>query len=65
MGRRRSGGDDAAFVSVDTKTGKLGELRDEEDGDDLNSVSSEGEIVGKGVRGDTRESGERGEGRRR
>ena len=60
VGRRRGRGDDTAFVSVDTKTGKLGELGDEEEGwgDDLNSVSGEGEIVGEGVRGDTRESGD-------
>ena len=59
MGTRRGGGDDATFVSIDTETGKLGELRDQEEGrgDNLNRGGSEGEIIRKGVRSDTRESG--------
>ena len=60
VGRRRGGGDDAAFVSVDTKTGKFGELRDEKEGrgDNLDGGGSEGEIIRKGIRRDTRESGD-------
>ena len=52
MGRRRGGGDDATFVSIDTETGKLGELRDEEEGrgDNLNGGGSEGEIIRKSIR---------------
>ena len=60
VGRRRRGGDDAAFVSIDTETGKIGELRDEEEGrgDNLNGGGSEGEIIRKGIRRDTRECGD-------
>ena len=58
VGRRRGGADDAAFVSIDTETGKFGELRDEEEGkgDNLNGGGREGEIIRKSIRRDTRES---------